>query len=194
MDKTTDQTVRGRSRLPASIETPVRRLLARLAIRGDRVTVGDGLRVGLGTSITAPHALRIGDWVSVGPRSVIHADGSVGDFALIGMGVQIVGRDDHALDEIGVPMSLSTWVGDRAGTPRDEVHVDRDVWIGANAVVLSGVRIGEGAVVSAGAVVVHDVEPYSIVGGNPAREIARRMSPDDAAKHSAALDELTGAR
>ncbi|MBO0842692.1 MAG: hypothetical protein J2O46_05870 [Nocardioides sp.] len=191
---TNNQAVRGRSRLPAGIEAPARRLLARLAVRGDKVHLGDGLRVGLGTSITAPHGLRIGDWVSVGPRSVIHADGSIGDYALIAMGVQIVGRDDHALGEIGVPMSLATWVGDRAATPRDEVHVGRDVWIGANAVVLSGVRIGEGAVVSAGAVVVHDVEPFTIVGGNPAREIARRMSPADAAKHSAALDELSGAR
>lgn len=48
------------------------------------------------------------------------------------------------------------------------------VWIGAGAILLKGVTIGEGAVVSAGAVVSHDVKPYTIVGGVPAREIGQR--------------------
>jgi len=48
------------------------------------------------------------------------------------------------------------------------------VWIGVNATILQGVTIGEGAVVAAGAVVVKDVEPYSIVGGVPAKKIGIR--------------------
>ena len=49
------------------------------------------------------------------------------------------------------------------------------VWIGARAIILPGVTIGEGAVVGAGAVVTHDVEPWSVVAGNPAKEIKKRV-------------------
>jgi maltose O-acetyltransferase len=52
--------------------------------------------------------------------------------------------------------------------------IGRDVWIGANAVVLGGVTIGDGAVVAAGSVVTKDVEPGAIVVGNPARLVRRR--------------------
>ena len=54
------------------------------------------------------------------------------------------------------------------------IVVGSDVWIGARAIVLPGVTIGEGAVVAAGAVVTKDVEPWTVVGGNPAKVIKRR--------------------
>lgn len=54
------------------------------------------------------------------------------------------------------------------------VVVDDFAWIGANATILPSVHIGEGAVVAAGAVVTHDVPPYSIVGGVPAKKIGER--------------------
>jgi carbonic anhydrase/acetyltransferase-like protein (isoleucine patch superfamily) len=53
------------------------------------------------------------------------------------------------------------------------------VWIGVGATVLDGLRIGDGAIVGAGAVVVKDIEPYAIYGGVPARLIRRRFSDDD---------------
>ena len=56
------------------------------------------------------------------------------------------------------------------------VKIGNDVWIGAYAVILPGVTIGDGAVIAAGAVVTRDVEPYSIVGGVPARHIKYRFS------------------
>ena len=52
--------------------------------------------------------------------------------------------------------------------------IGSDVWLGANAVVLPGVTIADGTVVSAGAVVTKDTEPYSIVGGIPATKIGMR--------------------
>lgn len=61
---------------------------------------------------------------------------------------------------------------------RGDVHIGNDVWLGLRAMVLSGVAIGDGAVVGAGAVVTKDVRPYAVVAGNPAREIGRRF-PDD---------------
>ena len=60
---------------------------------------------------------------------------------------------------------------------RREYHVNigHDVWIGHGAVILAGRKVGTGAVIAAGAVVSKDVEPYSIVGGVPAKEIGRRF-------------------
>ena len=57
------------------------------------------------------------------------------------------------------------------GTP---VHIGDDVFIFSNALVMPGVTIGEGAIVLAGSVVTKDVEPWSIVGGNPAKKIRER--------------------
>ena len=54
--------------------------------------------------------------------------------------------------------------------------IGNDVWIGDNAVVLKGVNIGDGAIIAAGSIVTKDVEPYSIVGGNPARLLKMRFN------------------
>jgi len=54
------------------------------------------------------------------------------------------------------------------------VHIDNYVWVCSHAIILPGVKIGEGAVVASGAVVTSDVEPYSIVGGVPAKKIGER--------------------
>ena len=56
--------------------------------------------------------------------------------------------------------------------------VGNDVWIGYEAVILSGVTIGDGAVIGTRAVVTKDVAPYSIVGGVPAKEIRKRFDPE----------------
>lgn len=61
------------------------------------------------------------------------------------------------------------------------VTTGNDVWIGHNAVVMGGVTVGDGAVVAAGAVVTHDVAPYEIVGGVPARHMGWRYDEDTVA-------------
>ena len=58
------------------------------------------------------------------------------------------------------------------------VVTGNDVWVGHNAVIMGGVTLGDGAVVGAGAVVTHDVAPYEIVGGVPARHIGWRYAPE----------------
>jgi virginiamycin A acetyltransferase len=61
------------------------------------------------------------------------------------------------------PSKGDTWVGN-------------DVWIGQNATILPGLRIGDGAIIAANSTVTRDVEPYAIVGGNPAKLIRMRFS------------------
>lgn len=56
--------------------------------------------------------------------------------------------------------------------------IENDVWIGGNAVILQGIRIGNGAIVAAGAVVTKDVPPYTIVGGVPAKPIKKRFDDE----------------
>ncbi len=61
---------------------------------------------------------------------------------------------------------------------KGDTIVGNDVWIGYEALIMPGVRIGDGAIVSSRSVVVSDVAPYSIVGGNPAKQIRLRFEPD----------------
>ena len=59
-------------------------------------------------------------------------------------------------------------------TEVDPIVIEDDVWIGARVIILKGVTIGKGSIIGAGSVVTKDVEPYSIVGGNPAKLIRKR--------------------
>ena len=60
---------------------------------------------------------------------------------------------------------------------KGNIEIGNDVWIGYNATIMAGVKIGDGAIIATNSTVVSDVEPYTIVGGNPAREIKKRFSP-----------------
>lgn len=79
-----------------------------------------------------------------------------------------------------------TTVTDNEKLPDNDKDVvfEGDNWIGANAIILKGVTVGKGSVVSAGAVVTHDVPPYAIVGGVPAKVIKYRFSNDEVAEHT----------
>ena len=61
---------------------------------------------------------------------------------------------------------------------KGDIVIGNDVWIGYEAVIMSGVHVGDGAVIASRAVVTKDVPPYTIVGGTPAREIRKRFDTD----------------
>jgi acetyltransferase-like isoleucine patch superfamily enzyme len=115
----------------------------------------------------------------------------IGRFCSIANGF-VIGPDEHPLQWLSTSMvqyvqNVHGWDDylERGGRPRQALHygfvqpegveIGNDVWIGANVFVRAGLRIGDGAVVAAGSVVVRDVPPYAIVGGNPARVIRLRF-------------------
>ena len=63
--------------------------------------------------------------------------------------------------------------------PKGDTVIKSDAWIGMNAIIMPGVSIGEGAIVAAGSVVSKNVPPYTIVGGNPAKEIKKRFTDSE---------------
>lgn len=167
----------------------------RLAVRSN-VSVGCRLHVGPGSRLWAPNGLEVGDDVYVGKWCTIEVDGTIGDGCLIANNVGIVGRSDHDLSEVGSFIRRARWVGDQpeASDLTTVVDVGCDVWIGYGAILLAPVRIGRGAVVAAGAVVVNDVAPYAIVAGNPAIRIGERFDRDAQAEHERRLSRGTARR
>jgi len=65
---------------------------------------------------------------------------------------------------------------------KGDINIGNDVWIGYNATIMAGVTIGDGAIIATNSTVIKDVEPYSIVGGNPSKEIKKRFSKEVIAK------------
>jgi galactoside O-acetyltransferase len=100
---------------------------------------------------------------------------------IISWGVTIVDHNSHSLQWRHRKEDVRRWaIGEKIwdGVKVAPVTIGSRVWIGFGATILKGVRVGEGAIVAAGAVVTRDVPPYCIVGGNPAREI-RQLSDDE---------------
>lgn len=105
----------------------------------------------------------------------------LGAFCSFAAGVKIFLGGEHRTDWVTTFPFPALWkeqAGHIQGHPktRGDVIIGNDVWIGAEAVIMSGVRIGDGAVVGARAVVTRDVPPYAIVAGNPAVLIRLRFA------------------
>lgn len=103
----------------------------------------------------------------------------IGNYCSIADGVKFLLSGNHQYDIISTyPYELLILKSHGTGiaVAKGDIVVGDDVWIGANAIICSGVTIGQGAIVAAGAIVTKDVEPYAIVGGNPAKIIKFRFS------------------
>lgn len=111
----------------------------------------------------------------------------IGKFCSIACGVKFLFNSaNHALGSLSTypfPLFYEAWDLHKADIAsawdnKGDIVVGNDVWIGYEAVVMAGVRIGDGAIVAARSVVTKDVPPYTIVGGTPARAIRRRFDDD----------------
>lgn len=98
-----------------------------------------------------------------------HKSITIGDRVLIGSGALIMDSDAHSLD------AAARRTG--AGGEAKPVVIEDDVFVGARAIILKGVRLGRGAIVGAGAVVSKNVPEYCIVAGNPARVVRQIEEP-----------------
>ena len=100
----------------------------------------------------------------------------IGSYCSISPGVQFLLGGEHQIDSISTfPFKVKCFGHEREAGSKGDIVVGDDVWIGTNAIICSGIKIGQGAIVAAGAVVTKDVAPYAIVGGNPARVIRYRF-------------------
>jgi len=130
------------------------------------------------------------DYSYLGPGCMI-ADAQIGRFCAIAAQVRI-GAPNHPLDR---PSQHRFTYCPEYYTPAaqrdhaffqqrraDRVLIGNDVWIGHAVIVMPGVKVGDGAVLAAGAVVTRDVAPYTIVGGVPARQIRERFNREIAAQ------------
>ena len=142
-----------------------RRLLLMLGME-----IGTNVHIYPGVRFYNPWCIEIGSNVSLSTNVVmVGVEGKkivIGDNVLIGYGTQILGGE-HI-----VPKNRGAIFG--SGEESLGAVIEDEVWIGGNASILGGVKIGRGSIVGAGAVVTKDVEPYTIVGGVPARVLRIR--------------------
>jgi acetyltransferase-like isoleucine patch superfamily enzyme len=127
---------------------------------GDRTRLWPHVKISIIGKADAPALVRIGRRCSIGDRTQIHACNlvEIGDRTLISWDVTLLENNYHS-------------------NSKGPIRIGDDVWIGCRAIILSGVTIGRGAVVAAGAVVTKDVPPHTIVGGNPA-QVVRELTPE----------------
>lgn len=143
-------------------------------------------RIPRSTAIWSPHKdITIGDRVQFGPNCRIQCDIEFGNSILMAANVAFVGKDDHITNKPGTTI----WNSGRGDSKK--TFVGNDVWIGHGAIIIAGVHIGDGAIVAAGSVVVKDVDPCTIVGGNPAKFIKNRFeTEEDRERHLVYLKKL----
>jgi chloramphenicol O-acetyltransferase type B len=109
---------------------------------------------------------------------------TIGAFCSIAAGVVIMAKADHPIN-LASTYPFSRLFPDDAHpdrTTKGPVVIGNDVWIGRGALVLSGVTIGDGAIIGASAVVSKDIPPFAVAVGNPAKVVKYRFPPEIAAK------------
>jgi acetyltransferase-like isoleucine patch superfamily enzyme len=163
-----------------SLDVLMRRAIWRAAAR----RCGHGLQVGSGVGFKHLETFEIGDKVFIGAQAYIQGrfDGTtvIGNHVWIGPQAYMDARDLILEDYVGWGPGAKVLGSAHTGVPADVpiVHTDLEIkpvrvgaWadIGTNATILPGVNIGRGAIVGAGAVVTHDVAPFAIVAGVPAK-------------------------
>lgn len=147
-------------------------LSKRGVVFGDRVTVGAYALIRPSNYYGGPvgEGLRVGDNSNIGPYSYIGCSGyiEIGNNVMFGPRVSIY-AETHRFERTDITMK-------EQGVERVSVKIEDDCWIASNSVILAGVTVGKGSIVSSGSVVTKNVPPYSIVGGVPAKLIRSRVA------------------
>ena len=121
--------------------------------------------------IFAPWNLEVGEWCCIGPRVRIYNKGKVtlGERVILSQEAYLC-TASHEVNDSDMKLVVKP------------IAISGSTWIAAKAVVLPGVTVGEGAVVGCAAIVTHDVEPWTVVVGNPAKFIKKREIEDEVQK------------
>ena len=170
-------------------ETDLDALMRRAVLRALAKSLGNGVQVSRGVMFKHAETFAIGRGVFIGEQAFVQGrfDGrcEIGDHVWIGPQAYFDARDLIIEEYVGWGPGAKVLGSSHTGRPADVpiIQTELDIkpvvieaWadVGMNASILPGIRVGKGAVVGAGAVVTHDVEPFSIVAGVPARVIGRR--------------------
>ena len=134
-----------------------------------------GLKGGLGwihdgVTIVYPWRVKLGKGWSLNERVCIIPGGliTIKDNTRISNGVNIISAN-HNFDNVNIPIKYQ-------GFYNEDVLIEDDVWIGANATILPGLRIGKGCIIGSGSIVNKSFTDYTIIAGNPAVEIKKRSN------------------
>jgi acetyltransferase-like isoleucine patch superfamily enzyme len=147
------------------------------ALSVEGVTLGNNVTILRNTVIECTGNIKnmgvgliIGDDVGIAQNCFIQVRGKVtiGSHVMFGPNVSIF-SENHGFNSLDIPMISQP-------TVRGEVIIEDDVWLGTRSVILSGVRIGKGSIIAAGALVNRDIPPYSIVAGVPGKVIKSRLA------------------
>ncbi|GAB2557130.1 hypothetical protein GCM10027085_55380 [Spirosoma aerophilum] len=145
------------------------------AISTDGITLGDNVSIGacsrliVSTTLDNPgRFIRLGNRVGLGEFAYLGGSGglTIGDDCIIGQYFSCH-PENHCFDRVDLLIRLQ-------GVERHPITIGRNCWIGSKVTILSGVSIGEGSVVAAGAVVTRSFPPNSVLGGVPARLLRSR--------------------
>lgn len=110
--------------------------------------------------------ISIGSGSGLGVNCSVHGPITIGDNVMMGPDVTIL-TQTHNIERTDIPMG-------QQGMRVAEVVIGNDVWIGMRVIIMPGVKVGDGVVIGAGAVVTKDVPAFAIVGGVPAKVIKYR--------------------
>jgi acetyltransferase-like isoleucine patch superfamily enzyme len=162
-----------------------------IEIRSRFGSCGRNVTLPLDGVFISPATIFIGDDVIIGPGawfSAVNTCIRIGNKVMFGPQVGII-AGDHNTSVIGAYMYD---IHEKRAEDDQPVIIEEDVWIGFRAIILKGVTVGRGSIVSAGTVVTHDVPRYAIVGGVPARVIKMRWNEQEIVEHERRLYGVSG--
>lgn len=137
-------------------------------------SMGKNVNIEHGAFFASGKDIEIGNNSGLGLNCRVAGPLSIGNDVMMAPGVSIY-TQNHETENIYRPMRLQT-------AAKKKVTIGNDVWIGANAIILPGVTVGNGAIVAAGAVVTKNVPDFAVVGGNPAKVIKIRTQKEGVPK------------
>lgn len=153
---------------------------------------GKHVYIGQGCDFTFKN-ISIGDHVSINKNCMFmctRAEIIIGDHVMFGPHVFMI-TGGHRTDILGRFMDeISN--NEKRSIDDQNIVLEGDNWIGANATILKGVTIGEGSVVAAGAVVTKDIPPFTVWGGVPAKQITSRFDEKSIMEHKLSLNRNKG--